>query len=212
MPKVSLASKKRSQPELLLLPGAPGLVAGVDEAGRGPWAGAVVAAAVILDPDRPIAGLNDSKKLSAARREALYAEICDKALCYSIAEASAQEIDDINILQATFLAMKRAVQGLEQQPGLVLVDGNRLPQWSYAAETIIGGDAKVAAIAAASILAKVTRDRACHELHERYPMYGFAQHKGYGTAQHQAALQTYGPCPAHRYSYAPVRAVLSAQR
>jgi ribonuclease HII len=200
------------QPGLPLRGDVSGLLAGVDEAGRGPWAGAVVAAAVILDPAHPIVGLNDSKKLSAAKREVLYAEICEKALCYSIAEASAQEIDQINILQATFLAMHRAVQGLVQQPNLVLVDGNRLPSWPYAAEAIVGGDAKVAAIAAASILAKVTRDRACLELDARYPLYGFAQHKGYGTRQHQDALHQHGPCPAHRYSYAPVRAVLSAQR
>ena len=213
MPRSSPSLKNAAQPDLLLSFSAQGLLAGVDEAGRGPWAGAVVAAAVILDPERPIAGLNDSKKLSAAKREALYGEICEKALCYSIAEASAQEIDQINILQATFLAMHRAVQGLAQPPSLVLVDGNRLPPWPYAAEAIIGGDAKVAAIAAASILAKVTRDRACTELDALYPCYGFAQHKGYGTAQHRAALHAYGPCPAHRQSYAPVRAVvLSAQR
>lgn len=212
MPRSSPVRTSVAQPDLQLNFSAQGLVAGVDEAGRGPWAGAVVAAAVILDPERPIAGLNDSKKLTAAKREALYTEICAKALCYSIAEASAQEIDRINILQATYLAMQRAVQGLPQQPALVLVDGNRLPAWPYAAEAIVGGDGKVAAIAAASILAKVTRDRACLELDALYPHYGFAQHKGYGTAQHHAALQKLGVTPAHRHSFAPVRAVLLAQR
>lgn len=185
------------------------LLAGVDEAGRGPWAGSVVAAAVILDPQRPIAGLNDSKKLSAAKRQALYEQIRERALCYCIAEASAQEIDQLNILQATFLAMQRAVQGLSLQPQRVLVDGNRLPNWSYAAQALVGGDALVAEIAAASILAKVTRDTACAELDALYPGYGFAQHKGYGTAQHRQALALLGPSPAHRYSYAPVRALLS---
>ena len=185
------------------------LLAGVDEAGRGPWAGSVVAAAVILDPQRPIAGLNDSKKLSAAKRQALYEQIRERALCYCIAEASAQEIDQLNILQATFLAMQRAVQGLSLQPQRVLVDGNRLPNWSYAAQALVGGDALVAEIAAASILAKVTRDAACAELDALYPGYGFAQHKGYGTAQHRQALALLGPSPAHRYSYAPVRALLS---
>lgn len=215
MPRNATSSKDASaqQALLLTLPGdEPGLVAGVDEAGRGPWAGAVVAAAVILDPQRPIVGLNDSKKLSAAKREALYAQICEQALCYSVAEASAEEIDQINILQATFLAMTRAVQGLALAPQQVLVDGNRLPPWQYPAQAIVGGDGKVAAIAAASILAKVTRDRACAELDALYPAYGFAQHKGYGTKQHQEALRQYGASPAHRRSYAPVRAVLSAQR
>lgn len=209
MPTPSLVN---SQIALPFAQTAKGLVAGVDEAGRGPWAGSVVAAAVILDPQRPIAGLNDSKKLTAAKREALYTEICEKALCYCVAEASPAEIDQFNILQATFLAMTRAVQGLAQQPQQVLVDGNRLPQWSYSAQAVIGGDGKFAEIAAASILAKVSRDRACIALDAQYPGYGFAQHKGYGTAQHQRALQKLGASPVHRHSFAPVRAVLLAQR
>lgn len=203
---------EKGQIQLPLAQAIPGLTAGVDEAGRGPWAGSVVAAAVILDPQRPIVGLNDSKKLTAAKREALYTQICEKALCYCIAEASPAEIDRINILQATFLAMTRAVQGLVQQPHQVWVDGNRLPHWSYSAQAVIGGDGKYAEIAAASILAKVTRDRACIALDAQYPDYGFAQHKGYGTAQHQLALQKFGATPVHRHSFAPVRAVLLAQR
>ena len=181
-----------------------GLVAGVDEAGRGPLAGPVVAAAVILDPARPIAGLADSKALSPARREALFALIHERALCCSVAEASVEEIDRLNILQATMLAMRRAVEGLAVQPGRVLVDGNRLPRLAIAAEAIVKGDAKVPAISAASILAKVTRDHWCLRLHERYPHYGFDRHKGYGTAEHLAALGEWGPCPEHRRSFAPV--------
>mgnify|MGYP001195901488 CR=1 FL=1 len=206
------SSSKKAQIELPWAQAPQGWAAGVDEAGRGPWAGAVVAAAVVLDPARPIAGLNDSKKLSATKREALYAQICEQALCYCIAEASPAEIDQLNILQATMLAMTRAVQGLAQQPAQVWVDGNRLPNWSYAAQAVVGGDGKFAEIAAASILAKVSRDRACQELDKQYPGYGFAQHKGYGTAAHLAALQKYGATPAHRRSFAPVRAVLLAQR
>ncbi|NBW48759.1 MAG: ribonuclease HII [Betaproteobacteria bacterium] len=186
----------------------PGLVAGVDEAGRGPLAGPVVAAAVILDDLRPIAGLNDSKKLSAARREKLFDEIRAKALCCSIAQASVEEIDEINILQATLLAMRRAVEGLRLKPAKVLVDGNRLPVLDVLAEAIVKGDATVPAISAASILAKVTRDRWCTELDARYPQYGFATHKGYGTAEHLAALQTHGACPEHRKTFAPVTRVL----
>ncbi|TAF74526.1 MAG: ribonuclease HII [Curvibacter sp.] len=186
----------------------PGLVAGVDEAGRGPLAGPVVAAAVILDDLRPIAGLNDSKKLSAARREKLLDEIRAKALCYSIAHASVEEIDEINILQATLLAMRRAVEGLRLKPAKVLVDGNRLPVLDVLAEAIVKGDATVPAISAASILAKVTRDRWCAELDAQYPQYGFATHKGYGTAEHLAALQTHGACPEHRKTFAPVTRVL----
>lgn len=182
----------------------PGLVAGVDEAGRGPLAGPVVAAAAILDDLRPIAGLNDSKKLSAARREALFDEIRAKALCFCIAEASVEEIDRLNILQATLLAMRRAVLGLRLKPVMVLVDGNRLPQLDVPAEAIVKGDARVQAISAASILAKVHRDRWCQQLHERYPQYGFADHKGYGTAAHLAALREHGACPEHRRSFAPV--------
>lgn len=182
----------------------PALVAGVDEAGRGPLAGPVVAAAVILDERQPIAGLADSKKLSAARREALYDEIRAKALCCCVAQASVEEIDRLNILQATLLAMQRAVAGLRLKPGLVLVDGNRLPLLEMRAEAIVKGDAKVAAISAASILAKVTRDRGLELLDQRYPQYGFARHKGYGTAEHLQALRLHGPCPEHRRSFAPV--------
>lgn len=181
-----------------------GLVAGVDEAGRGPLAGPVVAAAVILDEKQPITGLADSKKLSAARRERLYDEIRAKALCCCVAEATVEEIDRLNILQATLLAMQRAVAGLRLKPSLVLVDGNRLPVLEVRAEAIVKGDAKVQAISAASILAKVTRDRGLAVLHERYPQYGFDLHKGYGTATHLAALQAHGPCEAHRLSFAPV--------
>ncbi len=183
----------------------PGLIAGVDEAGRGPLAGPVVAAAVILDELQPIKGLNDSKKLTALRRERLYDEIRAKALCCSVAQASVEEIDRLNILQATLLAMRRAVEGLRLKPGKVLVDGNRLPVLGVLAEAIVQGDALVPCISAASILAKVTRDRWCAELHAQYPLYGFAGHKGYGTAEHMAALRKHGPCPEHRRSYAPVR-------
>ena len=185
-----MRSRKSSLPEQAsLVWDVPGLVAGVDEAGRGPLAGPVVAAAVILDDLHPIAGLNDSKKLSASRREALFDEIRAKALCCSVAEASVEEIDRLNILQATLLAMRRAVQGLRLKPAKVLVDGNRLPPLEVLAEAIVGGDAKVAAISAASILAKVTRDRQLVELHARHPEYGFDRHKGYGTADHLAALR-----------------------
>ncbi|MGH8821368.1 MAG: ribonuclease HII [Rhodoferax sp.] len=187
---------------------APGLVAGVDEAGRGPLAGPVVAAAVILDDLHPIAGLADSKKLSPRKRERLFDEIRAKALCCSIAEASVEEIDRLNILQATMLAMQRAVQGLRLKPSKVLVDGNRLPQLDLLAEAIVGGDALVPAISAASILAKVHRDRWCVEFHLQYPQYGFAGHKGYGTAEHMAALEAHGACPQHRRSFAPVARVL----
>jgi ribonuclease HII len=186
----------------------PGLLAGVDEAGRGPLAGPVVAAAVILDDMQPISGLNDSKKLSPARREKLFDEIRAKALCCSIAQASVQEIDEINILQATLLAMRRAVEGLRLKPAKVLVDGNRLPTLDMLAEAIVKGDATVPAISAASILAKVTRDRWCAELDAQYPQYGFAAHKGYGTAEHLAALQAHGACPEHRKTFAPVALVL----
>ena len=185
-----------------------GLVAGVDEAGRGPLAGPVVAAAVILDARNPIAGLADSKKLSAARREKLFDQICARALCCSIAQASVEEIDRLNILQATMLAMQRAVLGLRLKPAQVLVDGNRLPVLDVLAEAIVKGDALVPCISAASILAKVHRDRGCAELHQQYPQYGFDAHKGYGTAQHLAALRTHGACPEHRRTFAPVREVL----
>ena len=185
-----------------------GLVAGVDEAGRGPLAGPVVAAAVILDERHPIKGLADSKKLTALRRERLFDEIRAKALCCSIAEASVEEIDRLNILQATLLAMRRAVAGLRLKPKKVLVDGNRLPNLEVLAEAIVGGDALVPAISAASILAKVHRDRWCLTLDQQYPQYGFAQHKGYGTAAHLAALRAHGPCAQHRTSFRPVTELL----
>jgi ribonuclease HII len=186
---------------------APGLVAGVDEAGRGPLAGSVVAAAVILDDLHPIKGLNDSKKLTALRREKLFDEIRAKALCCCIAEATVEEIDQLNILQATLLAMRRAVEGLRLKPHKVLVDGNRLPMLKVPAEAIVKGDAKIKAISAASILAKVHRDRLCIELHTQYPAYGFDGHKGYPTATHLQALRDHGACEAHRRSFGPVRAV-----
>ena len=189
---------------------APGLVAGVDEAGRGPLAGPVVAAAVILDDLHPIAGLADSKKLTAARREALFDEIRAKALCFCIAEASVEEIDRLNILQATMLAMQRAVLGLRLKPARALVDGNRLPVLEMQGEAIVKGDALVPAISAASILAKVHRDRWCDGLHARFPHYGFATHKGYGTAAPLLALREIGACPEHRTSFSPVTKVLQA--
>jgi ribonuclease HII len=188
----------------------PGLVAGVDEAGRGPLAGPVVAAAVILDDLKPIKGLADSKQLTAKRREKLYDEIRAKALCCSIAHATVEEIDRLNILQATMLAMQRAVQGLRLKPTKVLVDGNRLPALDVLAEAIVSGDALVSAISAASILAKVSRDRMLLELHALHPEFGFDRHKGYGTAQHLQALQTHGALAAHRRSFAPVARALDA--
>jgi ribonuclease HII len=188
--------------------GLPGLVAGVDEAGRGPLAGPVVAAAVILDDLKPIKGLADSKVLTARRREALAEEIRAKALCCSVALASAAEIDQLNILQATLLAMQRAVAGLRLLPQRVVVDGNRVPRLPMPVAAVVKGDAKVAAISAASILAKTHRDQLCLELHERYPGYGFASHKGYPTAEHVDALQRLGPCDEHRRSFAPVRGAL----
>jgi ribonuclease HII len=186
---------------------APGLTAGVDEAGRGPLAGPVVAAAVILDGRAPIAGLNDSKALSEKARERLFDLIRAQALCVSVAQASVAEIDALNILQATLLAMRRAVEGLRLRPSKVLVDGNRLPVLKVQAEAIVKGDAKVACISAASIVAKVHRDRLCQQWHETYPQYGFDAHKGYPTAEHLAALKRHGPCEWHRLSFAPVRAV-----
>jgi len=186
----------------------PGLVAGVDEAGRGPLAGPVVAAAVILDELKPIRGLKDSKVLTALKRERLFDEIHAKALCLSIAQASVEEIDTLNILQATMLAMKRAVEGLRLRPNKVLIDGNRLPLLRIQAEAIIRGDAKIKSISAASILAKVHRDRLCLELHREHPQYGFDGHKGYSTPEHLAALKAHGACPHHRRSFAPVRETL----
>jgi ribonuclease HII len=185
------------------------LMAGVDEAGRGPLAGPVVAAAVILDDRYPIKGLADSKILTALRREKLFDEIRAKALCCSIAEASVEEIEELNILQATLLAMRRAVEGLRLKPKLVLVDGNRLPVLSIRAEAIVKGDSKVPAISAASILAKVHRDRWCTAYDLEFPQYGFAKHKGYGTAEHLAALKAHGACPQHRKTFRPVTEVLS---
>jgi ribonuclease HII len=202
-----MRSRKFSRPEQLGLPWhGPGLVAGVDEAGRGPLAGPVVAAAVMLDEMKPVRGLADSKALSAGRRERLFDEIRAKALCCSVAEASVLEIDQLNILQATLLAMRRAVEALRLPPHMVLVDGNRAPTLKMPVHTVIKGDARVQAIAAASILAKVHRDRLCLQLHERYPQYGFAMHKGYPTVQHLQALIDHGACPEHRRSFAPVRA------
>lgn len=186
------------------------MVAGVDEVGRGPLAGEVVAAAVILDPLRPIEGLRDSKKLSASRREILAPLIRERAMAWAIASASVAEIDELNILQASLLAMHRAVAALDPQPGYVLVDGNRLPRWPYAAQAVVRGDARVEAIAAASILAKVHRDNALLALEAQYPGYGFAAHKGYPTAGHLRALQTLGVTPVHRRSFAPVKKLLGA--
>jgi ribonuclease HII len=204
-----MPSRKSSKPEQLGLAwDPPGLIAGVDEAGRGPLAGPVVAAAVILDDLHPIKGLADSKKLTALKRERLFDEIRAKALACCIAEASVEEIDRLNILQATLLAMRRAVEGLRLVPHKVLVDGNRLPVLRVPAEAIVQGDATVPAISAASILAKVHRDRLCLGLHDAHPQYGFATHKGYPTPNHLAALREHGACPEHRRSYAPVRAVL----
>ena len=204
-----MPSHKRSLPEQLGLDwSGSGLVAGVDEAGRGPLAGPVVAAAVILDDLHPIKGLRDSKQLTALRRERLFDLIMARALCVAIAEASHEEIDRLNILQATMLAMQRAVARLRLPPALVLVDGNRVPPLAMQARAIVQGDAKVAAISAASILAKVHRDRWCAELHQRYPAYGFGGHKGYPTAAHLKALRELGPCPEHRRSFAPVREAL----
>lgn len=189
-------------------------ICGVDEAGRGPLVGAVVAGAVVLDPNNPIEGLKDSKKLTAARREYLYEQIMEKAKAWGIGEASPAEIDEINILQATMLAMHRAIEDLATRlgawPDKALIDGNRCPELPIAAEAIIKGDAKEPAISAASIVAKVTRDRQMLSLHERHPEYGFAQHMGYPTEAHFAALQQYGACDQHRRSFSPVRKVLES--
>ena len=184
------------------------LTCGVDEAGRGPLAGAVFAAAVILDPARPIVGLDDSKKLSERRRERLEGEIKATALAWAVAFATVEEIDTLNILQATLLAMRRAVEGLAIRPAEALIDGNRCPALAIPARAIIGGDATVAEISAASILAKTARDAEMRLLHERFPQYGLDRHKGYGTAAHLAALAAHGPAPFHRRSFAPVRNLL----
>ncbi|MBN8452889.1 ribonuclease HII [Accumulibacter sp.] len=193
---------------------AEGLACGVDEAGRGPLAGPVVAAAVILDPQRPIAGLDDSKKLSPERRLRLAGEIRRQALAWAVAEASVDEIDRLNILQASLLAMQRAVSGLIAQyhllPGQILVDGTHCPVFAAPAQAVIGGDGRICQIAAASILAKTVRDAGMQELHATYPQYGFDRHKGYPTAAHLRALQENGPCPHHRRSFAPVARLLRA--
>ena len=187
------------------------LIAGVDEVGRGPLAGPVVAAAVILDPARPITGLMDSKKLSEKRREALSLEIREKALAWAIARAEVEEIDDINILQASLLAMRRAVLQLSITPQHVLVDGNRCPRLPYPAEAIVRGDDSVPAISAASIIAKVARDTEMVEMEQRYPGYGFDGHKGYPTKLHMQALESLGVCPIHRRSFGPVKKCLARE-
>jgi len=186
------------------------LMAGVDEVGRGPLAGDVVTAAVILDPARPIVGLNDSKKLSEKRRQQLSEQIKEQALSWCVARASVEEIDQINILQASLLAMSRAVQGLELQPEHVLVDGNKIPRWHYSAEAVVKGDSRVDAIAAASILAKVVRDSEMVAFNSRYPGYEFDRHKGYPTKVHLQALARLGPCAIHRLSFGPVKKALDA--
>lgn len=180
-------------------------LAGVDEVGRGPLAGDVVTAAVILPPDHGIEGLDDSKVLSDRQRENLYKDITSRATCWAVARCTVEEIDRFNILQATMMAMRRAVLGLKQQPDFVAVDGNRLPQWEYRAEAVVKGDGRVEVISAASIIAKVVRDREMKALDETYPGYGFAKNKGYGTAQHLEALNRLGATPIHRRSFAPVR-------
>ncbi|MDR2625419.1 MAG: ribonuclease HII [Zoogloeaceae bacterium] len=195
-------------PELTYLPPD---VCGIDEAGRGPLAGPVVAAAVLLDPRNPIKGLDDSKKLSAKRRAALALEIRAKALAFAVAEASVEEIDAINILQASLLAMRRAVAGLARVPAAAVADGNRPPRLAMPVTAVVQGDGKIAAIAAASILAKTTRDALMLDLHQHYPQYGFDRHMGYPTAAHLAALQRHGPCPAHRRSFAPVARAEAAE-
>ena len=206
----SSAADSREPQQLGLSWDGIGLLAGVDEAGRGPLAGPVLAAAVILDDANPILGLADSKALTEKKRERLFDEIRAKALCCCIAEASVEEIDRLNILQATLLAMKRAVEGLRLKPAKVLVDGNRLPVLKIPAEAIVKGDAKVQAISAASILAKVARDRQCMAMHELHPEYGFAGHKGYPTAEHLAALRSHGVSAWHRRSFGPVRQIIES--
>lgn len=207
--KGGTAPKLAWEEGLVFAPGA--LVAGVDEAGRGPLAGPVVAAAVILDPARPVTGLADSKALSPARRELLYAEIQARALAYAIAEASVEEIDGMNILRASLLAMQRAVKALQRQADVVLVDGNVCPALAIPTRAVVGGDAGVPAISAASILAKVTRDRQMLTLHAAYPEWDFDVHKGYPTARHLAALARHGVSPVHRRSFSPVARALAGQ-
>lgn len=206
-------ARRDSAQQHLALPVIPAvtLLAGVDEVGRGPLIGAVVTAAVILDPARPIVGLDDSKKLSERRRQELAEEIRTHALAWSLGRCDAHEIDELNILRATLVAMQRAVAGLPMPPQHVMVDGNRAPRFACAATAVVKGDALVPAISAASILAKVTRDAEMYALHERHPHYGFSSHKGYATAEHLAALKKYGPLPEHRRSFAPVREALAAR-
>ena len=207
MPGARRAGAENGQLGLALAP-PPGYVCGVDEAGRGPLAGPVFAAAVILEPATPIPGLRDSKTLSAARREVLAVEIRARAVAWAIASASVAEIDDLNILQATLLAMRRAVDALDPQPALARVDGNRAPRLGCAVQTVVRGDALDPAISAASILAKTARDAVLCELHAAWPMYGFDVHKGYPTPEHLRRLREYGPTPEHRRSFAPVRDLL----
>lgn len=188
------------------------IIAGVDEAGRGPLAGPVVAAAVILDPERPIEGLRDSKKLTAARREELAVLIKENALAWCVADASVEEIETLNILEATMLAMRRAVEGLSTPPNLVLVDGNRIPRMNYRVTAIVKGDDKVPAISAASILAKTTRDNWMVEMDRRYPGYGFADHKGYGVPKHIESIRTLGVLPIHRKTFEPIASILASKK
>ena len=206
-----MPSKRLSKGEQARLAGwePVGLTAGVDEAGRGPLAGPVVAAAVILDDAKRIRGLADSKTLTALQREKLYDQIRDKALCCCVGEASVDEIEELNIFHATMLAMKRAVEGLRLKPARVLVDGNRLPRLDVYCEAIVEGDAKIKAISAASIIAKVHRDRILVQLHEEFPQYGFAAHKGYSTAEHLQALRVHGACKHHRKGFSPVAATFA---
>ncbi|NWG30972.1 MAG: ribonuclease HII [Rhodocyclaceae bacterium] len=206
-PVISSVASIFEPPERGVKGGGP-FICGVDEAGRGPLAGPVVAAAVILDAARPIVGLDDSKKLTAAKREKLADEIRARALAWSVAEATVEEIDTLNILQASLLAMQRAVAGLTLMPSEALIDGNRCPALAMPARAIVGGDASVPEISAASILAKTVRDAGMRLLHERFPQYGFDRHMGYGTPAHLAALRRHGPCPAHRKSFAPVRQLM----
>lgn len=207
MPSNKSSPSRRTRPKQKRLDWDPiGLLAGVDEAGRGPLAGPVVAAAVILDDSKRILGLADSKVLTPLQRDRLYDKIRDKALCCAVGAASVQEIDALNIFHATMLAMKRAVEGLRLKPVKVLVDGNRLPKLDILSEAIVDGDAKVRSISAASIIAKVTRDRMLAQLHEEFPHYGFAAHKGYSTPEHLEALRVHGPCVHHRRHFAPVAA------
>ncbi|MEX3982901.1 ribonuclease HII [Paraburkholderia sp. EG287A] len=199
------ARRKAARQAGLLFESPDDVICGVDEAGRGPLAGPVVAAAVILDPARPIRGLNDSKVLTAQARETLYERIVERSLAWCVASASVEEIDTLNILHATMLAMRRAVEGLSIVPTLAKIDGNRCPVMPVRSEAVIGGDALVPSISAASIIAKVTRDRMLVDLHQLHPYYGFDAHAGYGTPQHLEALRVHGPCEHHRRSFAPVR-------